>query len=50
MVLGDMQLIRKYNEIFRFSLCVFKVYKKYAAVVPLKGKKKFKIKSLVEKN
>ena len=34
-----MQLIGKFNKIFRFLLCVIDVFSKYAWVVPLKDKK-----------
>ena len=34
-----MQLRSKFNEGFRFSLCVFDIYSKYPWVVPLKDKK-----------
>ena len=34
-----MQLISKFNKIFRFLLCVINIYSKYAWVVPLKDKK-----------
>ena len=34
-----MQLISKFNKEFRFLLCVFDIYSKYAWVVPLKVKK-----------
>ena len=34
-----MQLISKFNKGFRFLLCVIDVFRKYAWVVPLKGKK-----------
>ena len=37
--LGDMQLISKFNEGFRFLLCVIDIFSKYAWVVPLKDKK-----------
>ena len=37
--LADMQLISKFNKIFRFLLCVIDVYSKYAWVVSLKEKK-----------
>ena len=37
--LADMQLISKFNKVFRFSLCVINNFKKYAWVVPLKDKK-----------
>ena len=33
-----MRLISKFNEDFRFSLCVTDIYKKYASVIPLKKK------------
>ena len=36
--LADMQLISKFNKMFRFLLCVFEIYSKYAFVVPLKDK------------
>ena len=34
-----MQIISKFNNGFRFLLCVIDVYRKYAWVVPLKDKK-----------
>ena len=37
--LADMQLIRKFNEGFKFLLCVIYIFSKYAWVVPLKDKK-----------
>ena len=37
--LADMQLTRKFNEGFRFLLCVIDIFNKYAWVVPLKDKK-----------
>ena len=37
--LADMQLISKFNKGFRFVLCVFDIFSKYAWVVPLKDKK-----------
>ena len=37
--LADMQLISKFNERFRFLLCVIDIYTKYAWVIPLKDKK-----------
>ena len=37
--LADMQLISKFNEGFRFLLCVINIFSKYAWVVPLKDKK-----------
>ena len=38
-----MQLRSKFNEGFRFSLCVFDIYSKYPWVVPLKDKKRVSI-------
>ena len=37
--LADIQLISKFNEGFRFLLCVIDIFSKYAWVVPLKDKK-----------
>ena len=37
--LADMQLISKFNKVFRFLLCVIDIFSKYAWVVPLKDKK-----------
>ena len=37
--LADMQLITKFNEGFRFLLCVIDIFSKYAWVIPLKDKK-----------
>ena len=34
-----MQLISKFNKIFRFLLCVIDIFSKYAWIVPLKDKK-----------
>ena len=34
-----MQLTYKFNEGFRFLVCVINVYSKYAWVIPLKDKK-----------
>ena len=34
-----MQLISKFNKIFKFLLCIIDIYSKYAWVVPLKDKK-----------
>ena len=33
-----MQLISKFNKEFRFLLCVFDIFSKYAWVIPLKDK------------
>ena len=40
--LADMQLLTKFNRGFRFLLCVFDIYSKYAWVIPLKDKKRRK--------
>ena len=40
--LADMQLISKFNKIFRFLLCVIDSYRKYTWVVSLKDKKRCK--------
>ena len=37
--LTDLQLISKFNNEFRFLLCVTDIFSKYARVVPLKDKK-----------
>ena len=38
-----MQLISKFNKVFRFLLCVIDIYSKYAWVVPLQDKKGIRI-------
>ena len=38
--LADMQLISKFNNGFRFLLCVIDIYSKYAWAIPLKDKKR----------
>ena len=38
-----MQLISKFNQGFRFLLCVTDIFSKYAWVVPLKDKKRISI-------
>ena len=38
--LADIQLISKFNKVFRFSLCVIDIYSKHAWVIPLKDKKR----------
>ena len=40
--LADKQLISKFNKGFKFLLCAFDIYSKYAWVVPLKDKKRCK--------
>ena len=37
--LADMQLISKFNKDFKFLLCVFDIYSKYAWAIPLRDKK-----------
>ena len=37
--LADMQLISKFNKVFRFLLCAIDIFSQYAWVVPLKDKK-----------
>ena len=37
--LADMQIISKFNQGFKFLLCVIDIFSKYAWVVPLKDKK-----------
>ena len=41
--LVDMQLISKFNNVFRFPLCVIDIYGKYAWVIPWKDKKSITI-------
>ena len=36
--LADIQLISKFDKLFRFLLSVFEIYSKYARVIPLKDK------------
>ena len=38
-----MQLISKFNKVFRFLLYVIDIFSKYALVVPLKDKEGFSI-------
>ena len=40
--LADMQLLSKFSKGFRFLLCVTGIFSKYAWVVPLKDKKRYK--------
>ena len=37
--LADIQLLSKFNNGFRFLLCVIDIFSKYAWVIPLKDKK-----------
>ena len=41
--LADMQLISKFNQGFRFLLCVIDIFSTYAWVIPLKDKKSVSI-------
>ena len=41
--LADTQLLSKFNKGFRFSLCVFNIFSKFAWVIPLKDKKSISI-------
>ena len=40
--LADMQLLSKYNKGYKFLLCLIDIYSKYAWVIPLKDKKRYK--------
>ena len=44
-----MQLISKFNEGFRFLLCVIDIFKKYVWVAPLKDKKSMSIVNAFQK-
>ena len=37
--LADIQLISKFNKVFRFLLCIINIFSKHARVVSLKDKK-----------
>ena len=41
--LADMQLLSKFNKGFRFLLCVFDIFSKYAWIIPLKDKNSISI-------
>ena len=47
--LADMQLISKFNKIFRFLLCVIDIFSKYGWVVLLKDKKGITITNTFQK-
>ena len=47
--LADMQLISKFNKVFRFLLCVIDIFSKYAWVVPLKDEKRASIVNAFQK-
>ena len=44
-----MYLISKFNQVFRFLLCVIDIFSKYAWVVPLKDKKGITITNAFQK-
>ena len=46
---ADMQLLRKFNKITRFLLCVIDIYSKYAWVIPLKYEKDITITNAFQK-
>ena len=48
--LADIQLLSKFNEEFRFSLCTIDIFSQYAWVVPLKDKKGVSIVNAFQKN
>ena len=47
--LADKQLISKFNQRFRFLLCVIDIYSKFAWVIPLKAKKGITITNAFQK-
>ena len=47
--LADMQLVSKFNEGFRFLLCVIDISSKHAWVIPLKDKKGITINNAFQK-
>ena len=47
--LADIQLISKFNQGFRFLLCVVDIYSKYPWVIPLKDKKGITITDVFQK-
>ena len=47
--LEDMQLISKFNNGFRFLLCVIDIYSKYAQFIPLKDEKGITITNAFQK-
>ena len=48
--LADIQLISKFNQRFRFLLCVIDIYSKFPWVIPLKVKKGITITNPFQKN
>ena len=47
--LADMELISKFDKVFRFLLCVIDIFSKYTWVVPLKDKKGITITNYFQK-
>ena len=47
--IADMQLISKFNQRFRFLLCVIDIYSKYTWVITLKDKKGITITNAFQK-
>ena len=47
--LANIQSKNKFNKGFRFLLCVFDIYSKYAWVIPLKGNKGITITNVFQK-
>ena len=47
--LADMELISKFDKVFRFLLCVIDIFSKYTWVVPLKDKKGITITNAFQK-
>ena len=47
--LVDMELLSKFNKGFRFLLCIFDIFSKYAWVIPLKDKKGISIVNAFQK-
>ena len=44
-----MQLISKFNKIFRFLSCAIDIYSKYAWIIPLKDKKEIAVTNAFQK-
>ena len=46
----DMQLISKFNKVFRFLLCLIYIFRKYTWFIPLKDKKGITITNALSMN